>query len=126
MSDTSSLDYSLSDIKPEDLPAPYSGYLTKAVGKELKKKYKATKAKIKGKPHPSSSAPEQGEVVSVQLFRNSTKAGKENVEKVAETVHIQKDGKFTTNSEYQAEKRKKEKEKKEKEKDAAAKKPLKK
>ncbi|KAK3985838.1 hypothetical protein QBC44DRAFT_361961 [Cladorrhinum sp. PSN332] len=103
-SDVSTLDFSLG-LSPSQLEAPYNDYVTKDLAKQWKKKYSATKAKIKGQAHPSSSAPEQGKVVSIQLFRPSKKAGKEFLEKVVETIHVLKDGNWITNSDFQKKKK---------------------
>lgn len=59
---------------------------------------KIKKAKIKGQPHQSSTAPEQGKVTSIQLLNA---AGK----KVVETVHILANGMIKKASEYYKEKR---------------------
>ncbi|ROV98385.1 hypothetical protein VMCG_07193 [Cytospora schulzeri] len=99
-SDVSSLHYDPKYTQPSQLGEPFKGHLK---DKNILKKIKAAgsdikNARIKGKEHQSSSAPEQGKVVSIQLFNAAWK-------KVVETVHILSSGTVETNKSYRKSKK---------------------
>lgn len=74
-SEVSSLNYDPNYTQPSQLGEPFKGYLRdKNVIKKIKEAGREIKnARIKGREHPSSSAPEQGKVVSIQLFNSAWK-----------------------------------------------------
>ncbi|KAG8156822.1 hypothetical protein KVR01_013235 [Diaporthe batatas] len=85
-SDISSLEF-VAGTLPDSLPEPYRSHVKDKSFKKTVKGWsdKIKKAKIKGQPHQSSTAPEQGVVTSIQLLNA---AGK----KVVDTVHVLYDG----------------------------------
>ncbi|KAK2613299.1 hypothetical protein N8I77_000220 [Diaporthe amygdali] len=98
-SDVSSLEWQGTTM-PDSLPEPFKSTVKSSSFKKTVKGFSANikKAKIKGQPHQSSTAPEQGQVTSIQLLNS---AGK----KVIETVHILASGAIKKASEYYKEKK---------------------
>ncbi|ROV94438.1 hypothetical protein VSDG_05883 [Cytospora chrysosperma] len=94
-SEVSSLNYDPNYTQPSQLGEPFKSFLKdKKILKKIKEAGSEIKnARIKGKEHQSSSAPEQGQVVSIQLFNSAWK-------KVVETVHILAGGTVETNKNY--------------------------
>ncbi|KAK4233680.1 hypothetical protein C8A03DRAFT_38594 [Achaetomium macrosporum] len=99
--DVSSLEFDTNNgTNPETLEEPFKSNLTKKLGKVWKAQFpKAKKALIKGQAHPSSTAPEQGKVVSIRLLDAASK-------KVVETIHLLASGEWFPGSKYYKEKRK--------------------